>query len=368
MSSMLLERTGIALFVAICLCSPSSIASAQNKNDARSLQELLERQEEKLKILQTDFVALRSKLEELLASHSPVRDRKDEEGFRALYTMNRDGSDVEFLVAAPGMISSSTADWSHDGKIVAFDCVPTLHQFDKSHVFVYAVEGPFKGTTRDLGFGNVPCWSPDDRTIAFMLNGSNPAGARGGIWTMDADGSNRKWLCRGWYPRWSPDGKEICCHAYFDRPQSLHVVHVKTGKIRKLFGETYGVKFGGATWSPDGKKFVFIAVFNGKEHLATADVDGNPDSLKILYQEDNESRALVGPPSWSPDGKQIVFAIQDRNAAGSKGRRWHHTYLYSISAEVPSAPVQLETERVGLINRGMMWSPDSSKIVFSSER
>jgi Tol biopolymer transport system component len=39
-----------------------------------------------------------------------------------------------------------------------------------------------------------------------------------------------------------------------------------------------------------------------------------------------------------------------------------------MSAEVPSAPVLLESEKIGLITRSMMWSPDSRQIVFSSDR
>ncbi len=360
---MLLERTMIATLASVGLIWSTSSLWAQEKRDAQSLELKLLQQDEKVKRLRDE---LRDKLKK---SGDPLSEiRSGEEGFRALYTMNRDGSNVKFLVAAPGMISSATPDWSHDGRYIAFDCVPTLQAFTQSRIFIYAVSGPFKGAMRDLGYGNVPSWSPDDRQIAYMVNDSNPDDLEGGIWIMDADGSNKNWLCRGWYPRWSPDGKQICCHAFFDDPPGLHLVDVKSQKSRQLFGERVGVKFGGATWSPDSNRVVFIALFDGKEHLAIADIDEGPNSLKVLYREDRENRSLVGPPSWSPDGKQIVFAIQDEDAAGPKRRQWHHTYLCSISAEVPSAPVRLEKKETGLINRGMMWSPDSRKIVFSSER
>jgi Tol biopolymer transport system component len=300
------------------------------------------------------------------AQPAPVADRKGEDGFRALYTINRDGSGVQYLVAAPGMISSSSPEWSHDGTMVAFDAVPEVGALSQAHIFVYAVAGPFKGMFKDLGCGNVPSWSPDDRKIAYMLNSGNPAGAEPGVWVMDSDGSDREWICRGYYARWSPDGRQLCVYAYFE--DSLHIVDMVTKEIRKILGGPMEVKFGGATWSPDGKRLVFVGTRDGKEHLATVDADGLPDSIKILHTQGDSSQLLIGPPSWSPDGKQIAFAIQDASAPDPRNRRWHHTYLYVISAEAPSFPTLLEPGRKGLINRSMMWSPDSETLVFSSER
>jgi len=294
--------------------------------------------------------------------------RRNEEGFRALYTMNRDGSAVQYLVAAPGQISSATPEWSHDGNAIAFDSVDRLEQFTRSRLFVYAIDGPFRGMIRDLGYGNVPTWSPDDRKIAFMLNGTNPAGAQGGIWIMNADGSERQRVCRGWYPRWSPNGQEICLHAYFEQPQRLHFYHVGTGKIRAILGTPMAVKFGGANWSPDGKQVVFIGLRDEHEHVAVIDATGDVDTLRVLYREEDRNKKLIGPPSWSPDGKQIVFAMQYNQQPVGGQHIWHNTYLVSLSAEVPSGPVLLEGKRIGQINRGMMWSPDSRRIVFSSQR
>ena len=136
-------------------------------------------------------------------------DMRGTPGFRALYTINADGTSSEFLFAAPGRLSTATPEWSHSGTMIAYDSVPSADALRQGRIGVLAVSGPFKGMSKDLGFGNVPSWSPDDRQIAFLLNDGNPLGAPGGVWVMDADGSNRRWLCNGSYPRWSPDGKEI---------------------------------------------------------------------------------------------------------------------------------------------------------------
>jgi Tol biopolymer transport system component len=160
----------------------------------------------------------------------------------------------------------------------------------------------------------------------------------------------------------------LCVEAVTEQPNCLHIYDFESKRSRKLLGKEWAVVYAGATWSPDGKRVVFVGQNGGLEHLATADVEIGEPSVKILYTERNQRRKLIGPPVWSPDGDQIVFAIQEPDRPETNRRQWPYTYLYSISAEVPSAPVLLEGEEVGLINRGMKFSPDSRKIVFSSER
>ena len=52
-------------------------------------------------------------------------------------------------------------------------------------------------------------------------------------------------------------------------------------------------------------------------------------------------------PTWSPDDSQIA---------------------YMVAADGNSEPKLLEGTKIGTINRSMEWSPDGSKIIFSSER
>ncbi len=298
-------------------------------------------------------------------AQGPVR--RDDPGFRAIYAVNRDGTNVRYLVAAPGIITNMAPDWSHDGKLIAFDGVAAVNDFSRAQIFVYALEGPFKGPVRQLGFGNTPAWSPDDRHIAFMLNGGTPGNARAGVWLMDADGGNRRWLANGWYPRWAPDGKRLVCHDSLKNGKStLSVVDVATGASRPLFqaGGWELSSFGG-TWSPKGDRIVFVGTHDGHSQLATVDPNRGEDSIRVLYRNDEAGRELFGPPVWSPDGKQIIFGMQ-QTAAGP--RQWWDSYLYSIAADVRSGPVLLEGRKVGHVNKGMAWSPDSKQVIFSSER
>jgi Tol biopolymer transport system component len=218
-----------------------------------------------------------------------------------------------------------------------------------------------------LGYGNTPSWSPDDRQIAFMLNPSNPAGARAGIWLMDADGTNRRWITDGFYPRWSPNGKRLCVHAWLtDGTPSLFLIDAATLQVRPILTAAgWTLQEYGGTWSDDSQRIVFVGRKDGKDHLATIDVNGGDKSLRILYTNSQSGQELFGPPAWSPDGRQIVFGVQPTPAGP---RRWWNSRLYTIDADGSSAAVLLEGSKQGNINRGMNWSPDSKKIVFSSER
>lgn len=314
-----------------------------------------------LEVLRDELPTLR------LEDGQTLRVRSGDPGFRALYTADRDGSNVRFLTVAPGMIASASPSWSPSGTMIAFDAHPELGRFQQAHVFIYAVSGPFTGTVKDLGCGNVPVWSPDETQIAFMLNPGNPDGVQGGIWVMNSDGTQRRRLCSGWYPSWSPDGKSICVQSLHDNPQCPHVYDLETGRERSVLGEEWSVTYSGAAWSPDGQRLIFVGRYQGKQHLATVDVSGEEETVEILYTEEDGERELHGPPAWSPDGTEVVISVQNPGPA-ARGGAWQNTLLYRVNVERPHELSLFEQSEVGVINRGMAWSPDGTRLVFSSER
>ena len=298
----------------------------------------------------------------------PIPLRRNEDGFRALFTIDRTGENVKFLTAAPGRISSATPEWSHDGTRVAFDAVKELHQFSASELFIFHVEGAHAGKTQNLGHGNVPTWSPDDEYLAFMLNPGNPLNDKGGIWLMRSDGSDRVFVAEGWYPRWSPRGDQLCIQNVTARPRRLTIYDIATDTHRHLLGQTWSVQYSGATWSPDGTQLVFVGEFQGEQHIATCRVDGDESSVQILFTPDNRTLRLIGPPSWSPDGTTVVFAMQDTNRPNPDNRQWANSRLYLLDVAKQGEVRALEKKALGLINRGMNWSRDGRSIIFSSER
>lgn len=296
--------------------------------------------------------------------HLHAQSRRSEPGYRAIYSLDPQGRDLKFVFDAPGMISTATPDLSHDGQYLLCDAIPELDAVVRSRIFLVALRGPFAGVVRDLGHGNTPVWSPDDKKIAFMLNHGNPDAREPGIWIMNADGTEPERLGNGIYPQWSPDGEKLCV----DAGENLLVYDLADSRESTLLPDELRSEFGGAVWSRDGKQFAFILKRDGFYSIALIDADGNPDSLRIIYTEKRPQQHLVGPPSLSPDGSRILFAIQDLSGTTPPARQWLDTRIYSIPAQLDSQPAPLEAEKIGSINRGMRWTPDGTRILFSSER
>ncbi len=59
--------------------------------------------------------------------------------------------------------------------------------------------------TTDPSPENWPTWSPDGSHLAYFASREG----KEGIWIMDADGSDQRFLVEGGEPNWSPDGDEI---------------------------------------------------------------------------------------------------------------------------------------------------------------
>ena len=145
-----------------------------------------------------------------------------------LYTIRQDGSHLT-------KIRSNAADaaWSPDGRRIAFDTITVRRRrkdgslyWDGGGIAVVEADGsqPRLLTPGRWARGRSPSdpvWSPDGRKLAFIRV---PIGGKAGcsrctkeeIWTMSADGSDRKRLYHARTgdtysapPIWSPDGQKI---------------------------------------------------------------------------------------------------------------------------------------------------------------
>jgi len=103
-----------------------------------------------------------------------------------IYLLNVDGSRERKLTKSPAVQADPT--WSPDGSKIAFES----KRAGSSEIDVMTSNGD--GVKRLTRNGSYPSWSPDGRRIAFVRDG--------GIYAMNADGSEARQVARGLFPGW----------------------------------------------------------------------------------------------------------------------------------------------------------------------
>jgi WD40 repeat protein len=142
-------------------------------------------------------------------------------------------------------------------------------------------------------------WTPDNKLLLEQENG---------IFSMDADGSNRAALLHDNFPSFTPiscdHGKYVMFSSVFrDSHASVNIwrMDAKGGNLKQI---TTGQNDTPAMCSPDGKWLVYASLDNGKFLAKKISVDGGTPT------QVSESLLTCGCVNISPDGKNIAFQTQ----------------------------------------------------------
>lgn len=149
-----------------------------------------------------------------------------------------------------------------------------------------------------------------------------------------------------------------------DRYDIYTVARDGTGLTRLTNNNVYTAE---AVLSPDGSKIVFTSLKDGDLEIYTMNADGS-DVRRLTT-----TPGYDGGPWWSPDGTRIVYRAH--HPADTTELRQHQELL--AQGLVRPSKVELwvmnadgtdqrQITALGGANFGPSWSPDGSKIVFSS--
>jgi len=215
-----------------------------------------------------------------------------------------------------------------------------------------------------------PAWSPDGRTLAFVVQDS--AHPEGSIWTANADGSGATLLSAGgtecpvglFHPAWSPDGTKLAvvCYPGGDVTTSVAVLDLATRSLTRLATFTIPENLDSApTWSPDGTSIAF-AIFHwdptGQFYdwslIATVPAAGG--NVQRLTGFDT----FMSNPAWSPDGSEIAIEGNDLGNGSDDGP----SNLYLIKPDGTGLRQITFSSVDGTMRIGCpRWDPDGSRIV-----
>ena len=132
------------------------------------------------------------------------------------------------------------------------------------------------------------------------------------LYVMDDDGRNVQRLTAraGFWPDWSPDGKQIVFAAeppgvpHWPQQSAIYIINSDGTEEYRLTNEETHDSF--PTWSPDGQYIAFDSDRLAKHGVAQVDIWTIHIATKQLRRV-TRTEKLTTAPRWSPDGKYIAY-------------------------------------------------------------
>lgn len=188
---------------------------------------------------------------------------------------------------------------------------------------------------------------------------------KGGIWTMNANGSHRRRVTHArrlgvdFDPDWAPSGRQLVFRTsrghHLPDPQGMGVdgifVISASGHHEHPVHPPSGGLF--ADWSPNGRLIAMSGVSDGVEKLFTV----HPDGTHVRDLEVSGEGA-----EWSPDGRELAFGW---HGPDEEWQVWVSRADGQDAHALTSPPVDPHAPLGTAGDGDALWSPDGKQLAFS---
>jgi Tol biopolymer transport system component len=202
-----------------------------------------------------------------------------------------------------------------------------------------------------------PAWSWDNKRIALVRPRKDAANVtHSDIYLINADGSNGHWARSTpspydlMYPSWHPDGSHLLVTVAKDGKWYVGWLQLASGVIGNVAIGGQAVLGKQASYDATGQRIVYVSTSSYKYTLDVVNANGTGHATLL-----SASGSTIDRPAFSQDGKQIAFANTASNGD------------YEIFVRKADGSIKRLTYSTGT-DGWPTWSPDGSKIVFTSGR